>query len=110
MHLALNMVAFLMVLVVGWVLFFCWVIAFVFRTLFSVLRGFLRPRSRNWTFPRSAATAQRCPGLRCGATNPPAANFCRRCGSPMNRAYAARPSATAGARNRSRWVSSQVSL
>ncbi|MGD1277238.1 MAG: zinc ribbon domain-containing protein [Tepidisphaeraceae bacterium] len=62
-------------LIVAWVLFLGWLV-------WAVLRGILRLLG---LIGRGGGSGppNRCPRFRCGASNPPAANFCRRCGTPL---------------------------
>jgi ribosomal protein L40E len=81
-HFAVHIFVVVVVLVVGWALFFAWLIGTIFHQLwlgFSRLTG-IGPRRR-----LAQTAARNCPRVRCGAINPPEANFCRRCGSPMIR-------------------------
>ena len=84
MHLAINIVVVFFMLAMGWIIFFAWLIGAICR---GVWRGVTRisgtssrPRS---AMPMNAPGQQRCRRVRCRAINPPQANFCRRCGTPL---------------------------
>jgi hypothetical protein len=97
-------------LAVGWVIFFIWLIATIFRAAWhgiSCATGIASPRPRPLV-PRQT----RCTRLRCRAMNPPEANFCRRCGAALT--LAARSGAVQRQIRRpvseDRWASSPISL
>ena len=65
------------------VLFGGWLVLTIVRALG---RAILPPRREVDELPMlatTAATTARCPNERCRAENPPAASFCRRCGTAM---------------------------
>jgi len=103
-HLGVNIFAFLLMLVLGWILFFAWVVGLIFR---GIWRGF---SSLTGNSPRTlSSNAKRCPGFRCGAENPPAANFCRRCGASLSISAAGAAARTRSDSASRRWVSSTIS-
>ncbi|MGD0389114.1 MAG: hypothetical protein ABSC42_09185 [Tepidisphaeraceae bacterium] len=103
-HFAIHIFVLIVVLAVGWALFFAWVIGVVFRGLWfgiSRLTGIGSHR-------RAAQLKTRqCSRFRCGATNPAQANFCRRCGSSLIRPAVRRQ--TGRGADSGRWASPPIS-
>lgn len=80
-HVAVHIFAFFAFLAVGWTLFFAWIVGLICRTLWL---GFSRLTGRPMPRPVTAKVTSRvCTRLRCRASNPPQANFCRRCGAGL---------------------------
>jgi len=104
MHFALNIFIVFLVLIVGWLLFFAWLVGLVFRTLWTVLSRLTGMGNRPWP---ARPNTQRCAGLRCGAPNPASANFCRRCGASLNRSAVKRQIFSSATRRP--WASSPFS-
>jgi ribosomal protein L40E len=104
-HFAIHMFVLIAVLVVGWALFFVWVIGQILRGLWFGVR-----RLTGIGGHRGAAQVKtrQCSRFRCGATNPSQANFCRRCGSSLIRP-AVRPQ-TGRPADSQRWASPPISL
>jgi hypothetical protein len=103
-HLGFNIFVFFLMLVLGWILFFAWLVSLIFR---GIWRGFSSLTGNN---PRTLSSdAKRCPGFRCGAENPPAANFCRRCGASLSISTAGPARSSANPAASRRWVSSTIS-
>lgn len=71
----LHLLFLVAVLIAAWVLFLGWVI-------WAVVRGILRLLGLVGRGGGSGSPS-RCPRFRCGASNPPGVNFCRRCGTPL---------------------------
>jgi hypothetical protein len=65
----------------GWMVFLVWIVASVFRGIFRSVSGLINRR------PKLIGTEMQCTRMRCGASNPINAQFCRRCGSPMMQAH-----------------------
>jgi ribosomal protein L40E len=104
-HLAINFFFLVIILMVGWFLFFCWLLGTICKLIW---RGFSRatgvgPRPRPAVF-----RMPRCPRLRCRAVNPPEANFCRRCGTALTRTMAVRR--PAGQAPDGRFASTRISI
>jgi len=104
-HFVLNIFFFFLIIGAGWFLFVAWVLGMIVRTVwiaFSRVTGVVKP-------PRMPpAITRKCAAFRCGAANPAAANFCRRCGAPFARA-AAKPQ-NSNVKNTRAWASSPISL
>jgi hypothetical protein len=107
MHIAFNIFAFVLVLAFGWMLFVVWLFGVIFRGIWRGFSGLFGTTSPSR--PRTVGSdARRCPGYRCGAANPLSANFCRRCGSPMN--YPLPRTQPRNSTATGRWASSPISL
>ncbi|MGD0140352.1 MAG: hypothetical protein ABSD28_15895 [Tepidisphaeraceae bacterium] len=104
-HFAIHIFALIVVLAVGWALFFAWVIGQIFRGLWLGVSRLTGVGNQRQT---AQPGARQCGRFRCGAMNPPQANFCRRCGSsliqPAARRQAGRPA------DSERWASPPISL
>ncbi|MGD0768157.1 MAG: zinc-ribbon domain-containing protein [Tepidisphaeraceae bacterium] len=92
-------------LVVGWALFFAWVIGQICRVLWLGVSRMTGLGSRSHAAQLGTLP---CSRFRCGATNPPQANFCRRCGSPLLRPAPQRQ--TGRPADSERWASRPISL
>jgi hypothetical protein len=78
-----TILIFVAVIAITAVLFGGWLVLTIVRALG---RAILPPRREVDELPMlatTAATTARCPNERCRAENPPAASFCRRCGTAM---------------------------
>jgi ribosomal protein L40E len=104
-HLAVNLFLFVVLTFMALGLFITVVVARVIRGVFYAF-GRLTGLGHRYQMP--PVFTRRCSRFRCGARNPTEANYCRRCGSPLPRAYARAQPDPSGAR--SKWVSSSVSL
>ncbi len=107
-HLAVNLFLFVVFTFVALGLFITVVITRVIQGIFYAFGQLTRVIGLGHRYQMPPVFTRRCSRFRCGARNPIEANYCRRCGSPLPRAYAraqADPSAA-----RSKWVSSSVSL
>ena len=62
------------------------IIGALVRVIFGGTRAVFRAGAR----PYQAAQLQHCTQVRCHATNPPGARFCRRCGKAMGQALVLR--------------------
>jgi ribosomal protein L40E len=78
---AIHIFGFVLILIMGWVVFILWLIGQIFRGIFWGISGILRGGRRSMA-PRSEF--RRCTRLRCSAQNPAQANFCRRCGASLS--------------------------
>jgi hypothetical protein len=77
---ASDILLFLAMLVLGWVLFVFWLVTMALRGLW---RGWTMLSGTGGGARADAAGARRCTRLRCRALNPAKANYCRRCGAPL---------------------------
>jgi hypothetical protein len=76
----ITMFLFLAVTAISIVLFGAWIFFSIARGIIRILfGGNLKPRTIAMRGPMSRT----CPNPRCKEANPPAAQFCRRCGQPL---------------------------
>jgi ribosomal protein L40E len=76
---------FILMTMMAAMLFVVWLAAMILRGIWLAISrclGFLTGQPRR----EAVEAAVRCAALRCGAYSPAGANYCRRCGAPMNRA------------------------
>lgn len=67
-------------------LFGAWVIVTVLRTIWHVLASVVGGSSKPRTIALNPISARTCTNLRCKASNPADAHFCRRCGQILPQA------------------------
>jgi hypothetical protein len=105
MHLAINIFVIFALLAAGWVMFFAWLIGTIIR---GVCHGVSRITGTQKRVEAALPGQVRCRRVRCRAMNPPQANFCRRCGSPLT--FPATQRQTYKPTSDERWASSPISL
>jgi ribosomal protein L40E len=76
-----QIIAFVALFFLGWIAFLVWIVATIFRKIFSGVSALFVRR------PRISRIEMQCTRMRCGASNPMNAQFCRRCGAPMMQAH-----------------------
>jgi ribosomal protein L40E len=104
-HLLFNLLVFVALSIMAFGLFCAFLIGRIFRGIFAI---FSRLTGVKYQYRMPQINAKRCMHLRCGARNPPEANYCRRCGSPLPRPFT-QTAASAQPAGR-KWVNSSVSL
>jgi hypothetical protein len=76
----ITMFLFFAITAISIVLFGAWIFFSIARGIIRILfGGNLKPRA----LPMRGPMTRTCPNPRCKETNPPAAQFCRRCGQPL---------------------------
>jgi ribosomal protein L40E len=104
-HLFANIFVLLLILGAGWLLFVAWILGMIVRGIWTTVSRVTGIKPPPQTI---RPIIRKCEAFRCGAANPPSANFCRRCGTSLARPAMKRPSFNSAARRQ--WASSPVSL
>jgi hypothetical protein len=76
-----QIVAFVALFFLGWIAFVIWIVFTVSRGIIRSVGGLFIRRQR------ISPLEMQCTRMRCGASNPVNAQFCRRCGAPMMQAH-----------------------
>lgn len=76
----ITMFLFFAVTAISILLFGAWIVITIFR---SIIRALFGGNLKQRTISMRGPMTRTCPNPRCREQNPPAAQFCRRCGQPL---------------------------